>query len=169
MTTMPEPWRTWAIQVRLSSYHKIADAAELSSATIYKAINGKTDTVKPETLAGLAKALRRSESEIAEALGIAAQTTSPYSPPPEADFLDTRERKAVDEFIRVIVRARNAGTTAESGSVRLTPVPEAMPESGSGGDLLDSLPIVDSAYDPLRHAAMFPEPYEQEEEYWDGC
>lgn len=108
MNTMPEPWKSWADSVNLNSYRKIAEAADLATGTVHYAILGKRSTVSPDTITGLAKALRKTEAEISQALGVGKLESgvTPYVPPEEAKLLTARERNLIDETIRVLVLAR---------------------------------------------------------------
>lgn len=108
MNTMPEPWKSWADSANLNSYRKIAEAADLATGTVHYAILGKRSTVSPDTITGLAKALRKTEAEISQALGVGKLEggVTPYVPPEEAKLLTARERNLIDETIRVLVLAR---------------------------------------------------------------
>ncbi|MFP7697144.1 hypothetical protein [Trueperella sp. LYQ143] len=167
MSNMPEPWGTWAEKAGLKSYRDIGNKVGLNHNTVRLTFLGKTKTPTAETIAGLAKALRRSEEEITHALGMESRSVRSYTPPPEAQLLDIRERNLVDELIRVLVRKRE--TTAESGSVRLTPVPQTEPESSeelSDQLLLESLPTTTLEFDPERHAAFMGDPGD---DTWESC
>lgn len=92
----------------MTSYRKLAEAADLSVETVRAAILGQRRSVAPATIAGLAKALRLPEETISEYLGMGRQSIQPYTPPEESSMLTRRERDAVDEMIRLLVASRAA-------------------------------------------------------------
>ncbi|WP_164519927.1 helix-turn-helix domain-containing protein [Flaviflexus salsibiostraticola] len=126
MNDMPEPWSSAASNVGLNSYRKIADAAGLSPATVYRIFAGHRRSVHPDTIAGLARALRVDESWVSEQLGMGQQTIQPYTPPAEADMLTQRERAAVDELIRLLVMPRQTAGAMRLGDTILPTTPDAV-------------------------------------------
>ncbi|MBM9432373.1 helix-turn-helix domain-containing protein [Flaviflexus equikiangi] len=126
MSEMPEPWRSAANKVGLNSYRKIAEAAGVSHGTIQRAFAGHRRSVHPDTIAGLARALRVTEAWVSEQLGMGQQTIQPYSPPAEANMLTQRERAAVDELIRLLVQPRQTLGTMRLGTTTLPTNPDAM-------------------------------------------
>lgn len=70
--------------------------------TLRNTIHGLRTPTEP-TLAAVAEALNIPLPTIREWAGRPAGEVVPYSPPPEADQMNTRQRKAVDELIRSMV------------------------------------------------------------------
>lgn len=102
MSYMPEPWKSVAERAGLTSYRKIAEAAGVSHGTVQRAFTGHRQSVHPDTVKGLARALRVTESWVADALDMDTDTVTPYTPPREAAYLGQRQRRAVDEMIRLL-------------------------------------------------------------------
>ncbi|MFA7266666.1 MAG: hypothetical protein WC054_10175 [Candidatus Nanopelagicales bacterium] len=93
--------------------------------TLRNTIHGLRTPSEP-TLAAVAEALNIPLPTIREWAGRPAGEAAPYSPPPEADQMNTRQRKAVDELIRSMVAAPAAEVPASSKpGRRLKPVTRA--------------------------------------------
>lgn len=86
----------------LPSWTRLGELAGLSTSTITSMISGrrKTSTATIEKVAGV---LRVEPSEVRGWLALARREQSPYRPPPEADLLTDRQRKALTDLIRSIV------------------------------------------------------------------
>lgn len=113
MSTISEPWQTLMKNAGLHSYGQLAERADLPKSTVYAAITGRRRNIQPATITGLAKALRVTEDVISQALGMGGLDggVAPYEPPSEASLLSAREREAVDEIIRLLIKARQQPTT----------------------------------------------------------
>ncbi|MEW6879632.1 hypothetical protein [Trueperella pyogenes] len=107
-TRIPDHWQKAMESTGLTSYRKLAEAADLSVETVRAAILGQRRSVAPATITGLSKALRLPEETISEYLGMGRQSITPYTPPQEAAMLTRRERDHVDELIRLLVASRAA-------------------------------------------------------------
>lgn len=106
------------------SLRALAAAIGVNASTISNMRTG-TATPKPSTVQKVADALGLPVTEVSRWVGQARTVKNPYMPPVEADLLDARERKAVDEVIRLIAAPKierqkrvkaDAGTTADQGS-----------------------------------------------------
>ncbi|ETD31505.1 hypothetical protein [Williamsia sp. D3] len=85
----------------------------VGESTVIPYFSGKHGTRPPEkVLAALAAVLDIRIEELREAAGKPVGEREPYRPPEEANLLDQRQRRAVDELIRSIVASRGA-TDAE--------------------------------------------------------
>ncbi|VEI13251.1 helix-turn-helix domain-containing protein [Trueperella bialowiezensis] len=111
-STFPEPWKTLADRVGITSYGQLAERSGLSRPTVYSAVSGRSARPQLKTLAGLAEAFRISTEELLDILGRPArEEVEEYRPPEEAALLTRREREAVDEIIRLLIKARQQNTT----------------------------------------------------------
>lgn len=154
----PEPWGSAASRVGINSYREFAERAGLSKPTVYSTVSGRTAKPNPDTVRGLAKALRLSTSEVLALAGMGSQPElSPYTPPDVAAMLTRRERDAVDELIRLLVTSRTR-TTARLGETQLG-------ETVLGDDPAPSQPTApppasDDAYNLARRIATNPDAYD---------
>lgn len=99
-----------AANVEKFSTRAIAAAAEraghpIDYSTVSLYLNGKHGKPDEATLVALAAVLPVSVVELREAAGLPAESVEPYSPPSEAARLTKRQRDAVDEIIRLLVKA----------------------------------------------------------------
>lgn len=104
MSKVPEPWASRLVERGFTdrrsansstpSVGALADALDLNTTTITEAISGKRRP-NPTTVAMLMNALGR---DVADWLGL--DYHGPWTPPPEAALLTSRQRKALDELIR---------------------------------------------------------------------
>lgn len=101
------------------SYNRLAKAVGVPQSTVSAVVTGKSRHPKPETVQRIADALRVDVRTVAAWVGQKRTEATPYAPPPEADLLTDRQRKAVDEIIRAIVaeRASNPDATPPAVSV----------------------------------------------------
>ena len=162
MTDMPEPWKSAAESLGLTSYRKIAEVAGLSHATVQRAIMGHRQTVTPSTVSGLARALRMSEQDVSEALGMGRQSVQPYTPPAEAAYLDTRQRAAVDEMIRLLAQPSTTPTSAPTEQEKSSePASAATPDSVTYDDIAQAklAEALQSDYTPAASPHEQPDPH----------
>ena len=111
----PEPWASAMVNANATnpqggpSITRLAGMAELAVETVRQVVYGAR-TGSPGTIAAMAKALRLDVRLVSEWAGQARSVVGQYRPPPEADLLTHRQRKAVDELIRSIAvgKARDA-------------------------------------------------------------
>ncbi|WP_037160990.1 helix-turn-helix domain-containing protein [Rhodococcoides fascians] len=82
------------------SLRALAAAIGINASTISNMRSG-TVTPKPSTVQKVADALGLPVTEVSRWVGQARTVKNAYMPPVEADLLDDRERKAVDEIIRL--------------------------------------------------------------------
>lgn len=87
------------------SISALANKIGVGKTTISKMRQG-IGTPRQETIVKVADALRVTPTEIARWVGQSRALSSPYLPPPVADLLDERERRAVDELIRVLAEPK---------------------------------------------------------------
>lgn len=100
------------------SNRRIAQRAGISRGTIDNYRKG-THPARPgdEVLSAFHELLGIPMSRLRDAAGLPTGEEEPYSPPREANLLDHRQRRAIDELIRSIVATREAshedqGTTS---------------------------------------------------------
>lgn len=130
--------------VSISSYRQLAAASDLSVETVRSVVLGKRTFLQPETIEGMARALRVHVKTIGEWTRQATQQVSTYNPPREASLLSQRQREAVDEVIRLFAATnqnRERGVNAQ--------------EEGSGADAgtgpsLDPVTYADEVEEKLR-------------------
>lgn len=91
------------------SMRQLADRAGLAPETVRRLVFGYVDP-DAETVNAVATALGRDVREVWAWVGDRRTVAEPYQPPAEADLLDERERKALDEVIRLLAASkRKAG------------------------------------------------------------
>lgn len=98
---VPKQWQQAMDRVGLSSMRRLAQATGVHTSTISAMIHGDRET-SPETVYGVAEALGVDVVTVSKWVGQARTVAEPYRPPAEADLLTSRQRKAVDEIIRVM-------------------------------------------------------------------
>ena len=100
-----------------ASWNALAKLAGVAVSTITNGLKGDS-RVGSETIQKIAKALKVTPEEVSDWFRRSRRVGLPYIPPPEADELNVRQRKAVDELIRSIVAEQDEG---EAGGV-VTPI-----------------------------------------------
>jgi transcriptional regulator with XRE-family HTH domain len=87
------------------SFRSLAERADVSVETVRQAILG---TREPDdaTVRALADALRVDVRKVSGWVGQTRTVRTPYEPPAEAGLLDQRERRAVDEVIRLLAASK---------------------------------------------------------------
>lgn len=127
---IPAPWLKLMEQRGYSSVRRLAEAAGISHTAVSRVLHGEGNP-SDESVIAIAGALDVVPSKAFQMLGVAVrEDAQPYEPPPEAARLTRRQRKAVDEVIRLLVAAEDS---AGAGNVRqLRP--------NSPGDSSDDLP-----------------------------
>lgn len=113
MSDIPEPWATRLIQrdftdrrstrSKRASLGALADKIGVNTTTISEAISGK----RRPTVETVKALVRELGPDVAEWLGVPIR--EPYEPPPEADLLTLRQRKAITELIRSFVTLEQEG------------------------------------------------------------
>lgn len=86
-----------------TSNRQIALQTGLAPATIDKCMNGRHGKVEEPTLHALSEYFDIPLEDLRKAAGVPAGEAQPWTPPPEADRLNRRQRDALDEMIRSIV------------------------------------------------------------------
>lgn len=82
---------------------------KIHHATVSNVMRGKhAANPSDEVLSAFAEVFKIPLTRLRELAGRPAGETEPYIPPPEADLLDARQRRAVDELIRSIAAASPA-------------------------------------------------------------
>ncbi|UEJ83949.1 helix-turn-helix transcriptional regulator [Brachybacterium halotolerans subsp. kimchii] len=87
------------------SFNQLAKRAGMPQSTISAIVQG-TSNPKPTTISKIAKALGVDVLLVSSWVGEPRTERAPYTPPAEADLLNDRQRRAVDEIIRAIVAER---------------------------------------------------------------
>lgn len=129
------------------SHSALAYKIGVGPSTISNMRNGSV-TPKPTTVAKVADALGIRVTELSRWIGQARALPEAYMPPVQADLLDERERKAVDELIRLLAApkvARQEAVKAEaqtpaSKGRRLAAVPDKIAASKRTKEAGDSTP-----------------------------
>lgn len=94
----------------LPSWNQLGILAGLSTSTVTAMISGRRKT-STDTIEKVAAVLNVLPSEVREWLELDRKVQSRYSPPPEADLLTDRQRKALTNLIRSIVADEQEGGT----------------------------------------------------------
>ncbi len=89
-----------------ASLNQLAKMAGTYASTLSRMVRGdyRREGASPEVIAKVAVALDKAPSEVAGWLNIEWAAEGPWTPPPGADLMDTRQRQAVEEIIRVFIR-----------------------------------------------------------------
>jgi transcriptional regulator with XRE-family HTH domain len=103
----PEPWVSAMIQAGATdprnknrpSMRALAERAGVDTATVTGLVFGDRET-ELQVIEQVATALGVDVALVTEWAGRSRSVTEPYAPPKEADLLNRRQRKALDELIR---------------------------------------------------------------------
>jgi hypothetical protein len=95
-----------------TSNRQIALKTGLAPATVDKCMNGRHGIVEEPTLHALSDYFHIPIEKLRMAANVPAGEGQPWTPPPEADRLNRRQRDAIDEMIRSIVAADASRTTS---------------------------------------------------------
>jgi hypothetical protein len=113
----PEPWATAMRKAGLVRSNGAANMSALGRAaggvhtsTISAMMFGERET-SPQVVDAVAEALRLPRSQVHEWVGRALSEPRRFEPHPDADLLDSDERAAVNELIRLLARPRKTGRT----------------------------------------------------------
>jgi transcriptional regulator with XRE-family HTH domain len=85
----------------------------LNHDTAARYLRGDHGTPDEATLVAFADTLGIPLSRLRAAAGLPSETTTPYTPPPEASRLTRRQRRAVDEIIRAMLDPAGRAGRAE--------------------------------------------------------
>lgn len=96
------------------SWNMLAELSGVSTSTITKMIGGERRT-SPTTVRKVAQALRVAPEKVSGWLQLATPVREAFEPPPEADLLTPRQRKAVTELIRSMVADDQEEVTGNAG------------------------------------------------------
>lgn len=89
----------------LSSIRQLAAASNISHTAVARILHGEGQP-KDESIQALAATLRVKPNDLYGLVGLTApDDAAPYEPPAEAARLSQRQRKAVDEIIRLLAQA----------------------------------------------------------------
>lgn len=106
--------RAFAEKFPDASNRKIADEAGVSRGTIDNYRNGNHPAVpSDEVLTAFHKLLKIPLGDLREAAGLPVGEDLPYVPPSEANMLNDRQRRALDELIRSFVDTRGVRHAAQ--------------------------------------------------------
>ena len=138
----PEPWATALKRAGLTdprngqpSMRALAEEVGVHTSTISDMMHGRRKS-NVTTIERVAKALGVEATTVSKWAGAPRATILPYTPPAEANLLDTRQRKALDELIRAMTakvgphanvtplsaRSRE-GTATETTPQKMKPLP----------------------------------------------
>ena len=95
------------------SRREIARKTGVAPETINRIMRDEGDP-DAATVDKIAHALKLDVQKAREAVDKPRGESSPYEPPAEANLLDERQRRAVDEIIRVIVASQGVGNAVEA-------------------------------------------------------
>lgn len=110
------------------SNRRIADAVGVSPESVNRIMKGKGDP-SPDTLDKIAHALKLPVERVREAAGQPRGEAAPYTPPSEANLLDDRQRRAIDELIRSFIETRGAPHADQPATAPAAP--EGTPDTPS--------------------------------------
>ncbi|WP_422389912.1 helix-turn-helix domain-containing protein [Arthrobacter sp. N1] len=100
---IPQEWVELMSRRGIGSLRQLAAASNISHTAIARIVHGE-GTAKDESLQQLAAALQVPPATVYAIVGARVSgDLDPYTPPAEAARLSPRERKAVDELIRLLV------------------------------------------------------------------
>jgi hypothetical protein len=125
----------------------LAESAGIAPETVRRAVIG-SGRASQSTLEAISRALRVDVTVVGQWVGQSREVSKRYQPPDEAHVLDEQERKAVDQVIRMLARARREGEEhgrsstpiAKPGNVReLRPQPRRQAAQKRKGDPPDRL------------------------------
>lgn len=111
---------------------------DVGESTVIPYFNGSHRGTNDKVLVALADVLNLPVTRLRELAEVPAGEASPWSPPLEANMMNDRQRKAVDELIRSFVKAE-AQTPASKGR-RLAAVPDKIAASKRTKEAGDSTP-----------------------------
>lgn len=118
MYELPEPWKTAGERKGLTSIRAIARESGASVQTVAMIVAGKRRPT-PATSARLAAALGTDPATVDQWAGLpAGETSEPYIPPPESRRMTDRQRRAINEMIRVLVEPAAAAEQLPAGSTK---------------------------------------------------
>lgn len=106
---LAEANRGLGLSVRKIAARAAEQGHRIDYSTVSLYLNGKHGEPDESTLAALAAALPVELEDLRRAAGLSAERTDPYEPPDVAARMTTRQRRAVDEIIRLLVRAESDG------------------------------------------------------------
>lgn len=136
---IPEPWAKALKRAGLTdprngqpSMRALAEEVGVHTSTISDMMHGRRKS-NVTTIERVAKALGVEATTVSKWAGAPRATILPYTPPAEANLLDTRQRKALDELIRAMtakVGPHDTDDTVTPLSARSRPsaTPETPPQ-----------------------------------------
>lgn len=123
------------------STREIARRAEknghnLAQPTVSKYMGGRHGRPTEAVLAAFSDVLNIPIDKLRTAAGVPAGTGSPWTPPSEANRLDTRQRRALEELIRSMVTSETMGEDRTDDQQNATSVArDAVPDGVTQDDL----------------------------------
>lgn len=108
----PEPWASAFIAAGLTTRDRptyraaaravsLAEGRSMAPETVRRIVNG-IGKPRPENVAALARALGTDVLTVSEWAGQVRSLRQPYAAPPEGDLMSERQRRAIDELIRLL-------------------------------------------------------------------
>lgn len=126
------------------SRREIARKTGVAPETINRIMRDEGDP-DAATVDKIAHALKLDVQKAREAVDKPRGESSPYEPPAEANLLDERQRRAVDEIIRVIVASQGVGNAVEATTQQDAPGEADEDKNAGAGD--PRVTLVPVAYD----------------------
>lgn len=113
---IPEPWASAMRKADMTdprngkrlSMRRLADKAETTTTTISAMIYGRRDT-RPEIVELVAEKLGVPVQTVFEWVRMSRTEARPFTPHRDAALLDSEERDAVNELIRLLARSKRQG------------------------------------------------------------
>lgn len=117
MSSIPEPWASAMKKQNLvdgrsgdrPSWSALARTAGVHTSTVIAMAEGKRET-ETDVLQKVAKALRIDVRTVSKWAGQARSVRAPYSPPADANLLDSEERDTIDRLIRLLAKGKKRNT-----------------------------------------------------------
>lgn len=127
---MPDGWTGDTIVLEAEKHHE-----KINRATAFDYLAGRHGKRPSErVLRAFAAALPVTVAELRAAAELPVGENTPWTPPPEANRLDGRQRQAIEELIRAIAAGRHPRTEPQEGSGPSAPTPiRSRPSTPDGG------------------------------------
>lgn len=106
---------------------------KLSQPTVSVYIGGRHGVPSEEVLAAFSDVLNIPIDKLRRAAGVPAGAGTPWAPPVEANRLDVRQRRALEELIRSMVASESTGEDRDDGRGDQQDGERAAPAAGGSG------------------------------------
>lgn len=143
---------------------------QLAQPTVSKYMGGRHGVPTEPVLAAFSDVLNIPIDKLRTAAGLPAGADSPWTPPTEANRLDLRQRRALEELIRSMVTSETIGEDQDDGQQDAARVDrDAQPDGvkpaadSRESDTSRGMPDADQAVEDLDQADTHDRPWEQDE------